>query len=147
MSIKMNHAISAYRQASTAVPPLSALVLLFDETLNALILASRHTRNGEFEQAHLRTQRAIAILRGLRQNLDLEGGGDFARQLCDTYTRNIFALSATIGKKDAVDRYRKLATGLLNLRNAWSELTCLSERALEPVINEIEGISNINNVA
>ncbi|WP_346908239.1 flagellar export chaperone FliS [uncultured Roseibium sp.] len=147
MSIRMNQAISAYRQASTAVPPLSALVLLFDEALNALILASRHTRQGEYEQANLRTQRAIAILRGLRQNLDLEKGGDFARQLCDAYTRNIFALNASIGKKDAVERYRKLATGLLDLRNAWSELTTLSERALEPLLNEIEGISAVNNVA
>lgn len=147
MSFAMNRAISAYRQASTAVPPLSALVLLFDEVLNAIALASKHTRCGEFEQAYLRTQRAVAILRGLRQNLDLDNGGSFAQQLCDTYTSNIFALNATIGKKDALERYRRLATGLLNLRNAWSDLTSLRERPLSPLIDEIMGKSEFGNVA
>lgn len=147
MSASYANAINAYRRASTAVPPLSALVLLFDETLNALILASRETRAGNFEEANLRTQRAIAILKGLRQNLDLEMGGAIATQLRDTYTRNIFALNASIGKADVLDRYKKLAKGLLSLRNAWSVMTVLSERDLEALLRDLDSDGAEKNVA
>ncbi|WP_417711088.1 flagellar export chaperone FliS [Roseibium aggregatum] len=145
MSPLYSNAISAYRKASTAVPPLSAIVLLFDEALNAMVLASEHVRSREYEQAHLRTQRAIAILRGLRQNLDLNNGGAVAQQLCETYTSNIAALNATIGKPDAIERYKKLATGLLQLRNAWSGMTTLSERSLAPLLSSIDGLRDQNN--
>ncbi|MBD8891321.1 flagellar export chaperone FliS [Roseibium litorale] len=138
MSYAMNRAIGAYRQAAVAVPPLSAVVLLYDEVLNALILTSRHLAAREFEQAYLRTQRAVGILQGLRQNLNLETGGALAKQLLDTYTRNISAINAVCGKPDATQRLVKLSTGLLELRNAWAEMTSLSQRPLDPLLKEFE---------
>ncbi|SHM37777.1 flagellar protein FliS [Roseibium suaedae] len=134
----MNRAIGAYRQAAVAVPPLAAVTLLFDEVLNALILTSRHLMDREYEQAHLRSQRAVGILQGLRQNLDLKTGGPVAKQLLDTYTRNISAINSVIGKPDANRRLQQLASGLLELRNAWAEMTSLSQRSLEPLMREFE---------
>ena len=55
MSYALNQAISAYRQATTTVPPTAAVTLLLDEVLNAIALAAKHTRNKEFEEAFLRT--------------------------------------------------------------------------------------------
>lgn len=136
----MNRAIGAYRQAAVAVPPLAAVTLLFDEVLNALILTSRHLAAREYEQAYLRSQRAVGILQGLRQNLDLKTGGPLAQQLLDTYTRNISAINSVTSKPDAPRRLRQLATGLLELRNAWAEMTSLSERALEPLLRDFDAL-------
>ncbi|MTH97458.1 flagellar export chaperone FliS [Roseibium sp. RKSG952] len=139
MSTAYSSAISAYRKATTAVPPLSAVVLLYDEVLNSVVHAACHVRDKEFEQAHVRTQKAVTILKGLRQNLDMEAGGEVSEQLLDTYSKNILALNTTIGKKDAVERYKSIAAGLLELRNAWSKMTPFSERDADMLFIDIDG--------
>lgn len=146
MSYALNQAISAYRQATTTVPPTAAVTLLLDEVLNAIALAAKHTRNKEFEEAFLRTNRAIGILQGLRQNLDMDAGGEVAKQMLAMYSANIRALSAVTGKKDAIERYAKLASGLIVYRNAWAEMTTLSQRSEEALLNDIYGIGNISDI-
>ncbi|WP_417694034.1 flagellar export chaperone FliS [Roseibium sp.] len=145
MSYALNHAISAYRQATTTVPPTAAVTLLLDEVLNAIALAAKHTRNKEFEEAFLRTNRAIGILKGLRQNLDLDAGGQVAEQMMTMYSSNIRALTAVTGKTDAIVRFTKIATGLLVYRNAWAEMTTLSERAEKPLLDDINGSTDLSN--
>ena len=137
MSYAMNHAIAAYRTAATTVAPPAAVTLLFDEILNAIILAADHLRKNEFEQSQSRIARATGILRGLRQNVDLDVNRTMGQQLIDMYTRNIFALNSAAAKPDAIERFSTLAVGLLELRNAWAGMTTLSERSLQTVLNDI----------
>ncbi|MEP4031051.1 flagellar protein FliS [Roseibium polysiphoniae] len=137
MSYAMNRAIAAYRTAATTVAPTAAMTLLLDEVLNAIILAAGHLRKKEFDQAHARIARATGILRGLRQNVDLDVDRTLARQLIDMYTRNIFALNSAASKPDASDRFCTIATGLLELRNAWADMTTLSARNQQTLLEDI----------
>lgn len=137
MSYAMNHAISAYRTAATAVAPPVAVTLLLDEVLNAIVLGAKHLRKKEYEDSQLRIARATGILRGLRQNVDPDIDRKIGRQFIEMYTRNIFALNRVAGKKDAVERLATLAEGLLEFRNAWAGQTPLSERSLTALQDEI----------
>ncbi|MEP0235767.1 MAG: flagellar protein FliS [Roseobacter sp.] len=138
MSYAMNRAIAAYRTAATTVAPPAAMTLLLDEVLNAIVLAAENLRQKEFEQAHLRVARATGILRGLRQNVDLDVDRTLAKQLIDMYTRNIFALNSAASKHDASDRFCTIATGLLELRNAWADMTTLSARNEKNLLEDIQ---------
>jgi flagellar protein FliS len=137
MSYAMSRAIAAYRTAATTVAPPAAVTLLFDEVLNAIVLAADHLRKKEYETALLRVARATGILRGLRQNVDLEINKSMGQQLIDMYTRNIFALNSAVAKPDAEERFATLAEGLLDLRNAWAEMTTLAPRNQQTLMEDI----------
>ena len=137
MTYAMKQAIGAYQTAAATVAPPVAVALLLDEVLNAVVLAAEHRRNGEHEQAFMRIQRAIGILRGLRQNVDLECDRELGDQLIEMYTHNIFALNAAFGAPNSVEQYVVLASGLLEFRNSWAEMTSLSSRNLDVLTNEI----------
>ncbi|MEI2384804.1 flagellar export chaperone FliS [Breoghania sp. JC706] len=128
MSVMMNQAISAYRKATTTVPPVTAVVLLYDEAINAAQRAADATENKYYEEAQVQMLRAVSILRGLRQALDLDAGGNIARQLLDTYSSVIRALTQTVGKPDAAERFHRLGEGLIELRDAWATMTTLLPR-------------------
>ncbi|ADZ72383.1 flagellar export chaperone FliS [Polymorphum gilvum] len=137
MTLPMARAIDAYRRAATAVPPAHAVVLLYDEVVNALTHAEQHARLGRYDVAFERGQRAVTILRGLRGTLDMDRGGTLAQQLCDTYTRNIFAINAAIGKADAAERLRALVLGLVALRDAFAALAAMEPRGTPRRLEEI----------
>jgi len=139
VSYAMNRAIAAYRSAATTVAPPAAVTLLFDEVLNAIVLAAGDLRGKRFERAQARAARATGILRGLRQNVDLEVDDTMGRQLVVMYTRNIFALNSALTKPDACDRFTTIAEGLLELRNAWAEMTTLAPRNLHTLQSDIRG--------
>jgi|GEM_PF-3483720 len=143
MSYAMNRAIAAYRTAATTVAPPAAVTLLFDEVLNAIVLAADHLRKREYESSLARIARATGILRGLRQNIDLEVDKAMGQQLIDMYTRNIFALNGAVTKPDAVERFASLAEGLLELRNAWSAMTTLAPRNLQALLQDIRNERNV----
>lgn len=77
------------------------------------------------EEAYQHLSRASAILRGLASNLraDLNGseGEEMSRILKQTYVTQLLALHAAFGKKDARQRYERIRSGLVMLRNAWAE--------------------------
>jgi len=137
VSYALNQAIGAYRAAATTVAPPVAVTLLLDEVLNAIVLAAGCIRAKEHEEAFMRVNRAVGILRGLRQNVDLAYDRDMADQLIEMYTRNIFALNLVYAAPDAIRQFAELAEGLLEFRNSWAEMTALSARNLETLRNEI----------
>lgn len=127
MTQTLAHAIGAYRVAATQVHPLVAVVKLFDETLRRIALAVHSIENKRHEDAYVHISRASLILRGLAGNLNFEAGGDVAETLKQTYVTNMIALHTAYGKKDAVARYRKIRSGLLELRNAWATVAGMSQ--------------------
>jgi len=135
MTEKVALAINAYRTASTQVHPLVAVVKLFDEALRRIGRAIEGTEARRFEDAYINISRASLILRGLAGNLRFDVGGaagsDLARTLKQTYVTNMIALHTSYGKKDAPDRYRRIRSGLLELRNAWALAAGMPEARLE----------------
>lgn len=128
MNQSMNQAISAYKKATTSVAPMTAVVLLFDEILDSLAHAELALDAKRYDEGFERVQRSVTILRGLRSILNMEAGGLISQQLRETYTRNIFALNASVGKPDAAERLAKLAAGLLTLRDAWATIAGMALR-------------------
>ena len=130
-NFRANQAASAYRKIATVVPPDMAVVRLYDAVIVLIqrtINAIEHRRRDEgFVHVH----RAASILRGLSHILDFERGGALAAQLQRMYSSNILALYGALGKPDASMRYRKLAEGLAEMRDAWATVAGLRTRAQE----------------
>lgn len=128
MDPNLRHATSAYRQAATMVPPMTAVVLLYDKAILLLQRAGQMARDGQTEGSYGCVTKATAILRGLSHVLDFERGGAVAEILRATYTRNIFALHASFGKPDMQQRYAKIVEGLVELRDAWAGIAGTTRR-------------------
>ena len=130
-----NAAIAAYRQGATQVHPLVAVVKLYDEVLRRIGRAIDGLEARRFEEAYVDVSRASLILRGLAGNLrgELagEGGPEIASTLKQTYVTNMIALHTSYGKRDAPQRYRKIRSGLLELRNAWAEVAGMAQLNLD----------------
>nr|WP_319390758.1 flagellar protein FliS [uncultured Cohaesibacter sp.] len=137
MSYAQSRAISAYRTANTAVSPVKAVAMLLDEAVNAIVLTAYYLKRKEFESAFGRVVHASKILSGLRQNVRLEPDPQMGQQFIDMYTSNIFALHNAYGRDDAIQRYATLASGILELRNAWAEMARMQQRSIDTVIGGI----------
>ena len=124
-NVRTRQAIAAYRGASVAVPPIKVVVKLYDTAIVRLERAVRALEARRFEESFTNVTAAASILRGLSYNLDFERGGELAVRLRTMYTRNILALLRSVGKPDAVARFRLIGKGLRNLRDAWSEIAKL----------------------
>jgi flagellar secretion chaperone FliS len=113
-------ATQAYRSASVAVPPLKALIMLFDGTIMFLQKAISAYEARRFEEAHDHMIRATAILRGLSHGLDFDRGGAVAERLHKTYHALILASLRSFGRPDAPQCYGRIIASLTELRDAWS---------------------------
>jgi len=109
----------AYRSAAVAVPPLKAIVLLYDGAITFLQKAVDAHEARRFEEGHDHLMRATAILRGLSHNLDFERGGSMAERLYQTYNALILACLRSYGKPRARERFRRIVASLAELRDAW----------------------------
>lgn len=132
MSPSTAYAMSAYRRASTALPPIDATVKICDEIINALMRADLALGEKKFREAHAETQKAVTFCRGMQVALNHDAGADVAATLDKYY--NTFILSAlhTIGQPNARLRYHRLLVGMLRLRNAWAENGGLPLRQAPP---------------
>jgi flagellar protein FliS len=112
----------AYRGASTAVAPLTAVVMLLD---GAILYLKKTIEAGEakrFEESHGHLVRATSILRGLSHHLNFEKGGPLAERLYRTYSSIIMACLSSYGRPDSTQRYHKLIGSLTELRDAWKSV-------------------------
>lgn len=117
-----SYAMSAYQNAIQTTPPLQAVVLLYDGVLVRLRNASDAAGRGDFGEQFNQILRATDILRGLLAALDQGQGGELANKLRDTYEANMRAMMTSVGRANAQDCLRRIADGLRELRNAWSEI-------------------------
>lgn len=112
-------AAQAYRQASVAVPPLRAVVMMIDGAITFLQKSVVAFEQKQFENSHGLMVRATAILRGLSHNLNFDRGGEVAEGLYATYNSLIMACLSSFGRPDAPERYRRIVASLTELRDAW----------------------------
>jgi flagellar protein FliS len=112
-------ATQAYRTASVAVPPLKAVVMLYDGAIMFLQKSLQAAEARRFEESHDHMIRATAILRGLSHHLDFDRGGALAERLHRTYQALIMACLRSFGRPDASACYRRIIASLTELRDAW----------------------------
>lgn len=135
----MNHAqraSAAYRTASMTVPPLHAVVMLYDGVLVRVRNAGLAAEQGDWARQFDEITLAVDLLRGLLSALDYDRGGDVARRLQQTYEANMKALMRSVGRQEALEMSRRIEDGLRQLRNAWAEIAGVpvnpSPRAQQP---------------
>lgn len=112
-------ATQAYQNASTAVSPLRAVIMLYDGAIRFLQQSMAATEAKKFEESHNHMIRATAILRGLSHNLNFEKGGEVAEGLHSTYHALIMACLRSYGKPNSAECYTRIIASLTELREAW----------------------------
>lgn len=115
-------AVGVYQSALMTVPPLQAVVMLYDRVLAHLHGASAALRSGDYPRQLEESMRAVEILRGLLSVLDTARGGEVAYRLGETYRSNMTAILSSLGSADAETCYDRISRGLRALRNAWADV-------------------------
>jgi flagellar protein FliS len=121
-AMQANQASGVYRRVAVVVPPLTAVVRLFDGAIVYLKRSIEAIEAKRLDVGHGHMTRATAILRGLKYHLDFDKGGELADHLAKTYTRLILSILRSFGRPDMADRFRKIIAALTDLRDAWASV-------------------------
>ena len=121
------NALKAYSRVSveTAVPsasPQQLILMLYEGAIAATSSAQHHLRAKEIAAKGAAISQTISIIdRGLKASLDLNVGGDLARNLFELYTyMSSRLLRANLNNDDAaLEEVKQL---LLELKGAWETL-------------------------
>ena len=94
--------------------------MLFDGLIDSLVTAKGHIQRGSIEDKNKSLVRAGRIVLGLQGALDLEKGGDLARNLYELYsyvTRRLVYVNA----RNDLDALQEVHTLLNEIRQAWRD--------------------------
>ncbi|SVE41704.1 uncharacterized protein METZ01_LOCUS494558 [marine metagenome] len=94
------------------------VTLLFEKGCSLLRQSQESLKQEDFEGFAKTTSHAMQIVIGLRGVLDLDKGGDLAKQLYETYTSIAASLFKAIGNKDLV-AIEKLYLAMSELKEGW----------------------------
>lgn len=120
--VQARQAASAYRAALRTVPPLQAVVMLYDTVLVRTAIAAEAARRGDYESQYRELLRAAEILNGLNLCLDTRGGGKVAKSLRDMYEAVCRAMMSSVGRKSGARCCEKIAAAIRQTRDAWAEV-------------------------
>ncbi|WP_029009302.1 flagellar export chaperone FliS [Azospirillum halopraeferens] len=119
----LTRALAAYATAnSTAIPPLVAVVRLYERALTHFHLARDAAREGRFDAHHNAVDRAVIILAGLDSILDPVKGGDVARTLRDFYRSLIRQAGIAAARRDPVAATEAIIGQLAVMAKAWQTI-------------------------
>ncbi len=85
MSIAATQAAVQLQQQAETISPHQVIALLLDGALERLQQAQSAFFDGKLQEAQELVDRAIAIVNGLRSSLDMDKGGEVARNLDSLY--------------------------------------------------------------
>jgi len=119
-------AIAAYGDVKVTTGVASAngvqlIQMLFDGLLESLVTAKGHIQRGSIEDKNKSLVRAGRIVLGLQGSLDLDKGGDLARNLYELYsyvTRRLVHVNA----RNDLDALQEVHTLLNEIRQAWRDV-------------------------
>ena len=117
-------ALKAYRSAAVDVRCTDAdkrdlVIMMYDGAIEAIRLARAHAERTERRAVSSAVSRALAILNGLRETLDVQKGGSVALHLDDFYQfliRRLVRAGATGSTDDLADCQDLLS----QVREAWA---------------------------
>ena len=95
--------------------------MLFDGLIDSLVTAKGHIQRGSIEDKNKSLMRAGRIVLGLQGALDLDKGGDLARNLYELYsyvTRRLVHVNA----RNDLDALQEVHTLLNEIRQAWRDV-------------------------
>lgn len=114
--------VDAYRRTeATSRSPLELVVLLYDGALRFVSEARDGMAHGDMAARGRGVSKAMAIVAELQCTLNIDGGGEVARQLDAMYTYITGRLIDTSTKRDAaaLDEVHRL---LSTMRDAWTQI-------------------------
>ena len=119
-------AMESYGEGSHASQAMVAdkvelIQMLFDGLIDSLMTAKGHIQHGSIENKNKSLMRAGRIVIGLQGSLDLEKGGDLARNLYELYsyvTRRLIHVNA----RNDLDALQEVHTLLNEIRQAWRDV-------------------------
>ena len=94
------------------------IALLFEKGCSLLRQSQESLKQEDFEGFAKTTSHAMQIVIGLRGVLDLDKGGDLAKQLYETYTSIAASLFKATGNRDMVS-IEKLYLAMSELKEGW----------------------------
>jgi len=121
------HALNAYRSTDLnsrceTSSKRDLVIMLYDAAIDAMGVAQQHAARGEMRAVNAATTRALTILSGLRDTLDLKNGGAVAAHLDDFYQFLMRRLVQTVGAPNAAD-LADCQDLLSQVREAWAAIT------------------------
>jgi flagellar protein FliS len=116
------HGIAAYRTGLKTASPLTSVVMLYDGILVRVARAAAAARTGDVHDQLDQVMRAVQILNGLNQSLDMEAGGRVAVSLRDMYGAVAVALFNSVGRPSGAEACDKVAAAVRRTRNAWASI-------------------------
>lgn len=132
---------AAYRQnEAQGASPVHLVVLLYDQLMEDLRAAIAALRRNDIEQRTKELDHALLVVGHLHDRLNMEGGGEVARNLKQFY--NVLRASLLQAQAQAsVEILRQQLENLLKVREAWLEVERCSaavERAGSPATSQAE---------
>jgi flagellar protein FliS len=113
-------AMESYGEALVA-DKVELIQMLFDGLIDSLVTAKGHIQRGSIEDKNKSLVRAGRIVLGLQGALDMEKGGDLARNLYELYsyvTRRLVHVNA----RNDLDALQEVHTLLNEIRQAWRDV-------------------------
>lgn len=126
MTDATNRALSAYSNidletAVNSASPLQLILLLYDGAIGALATAKGQMQDMKFAEKGRLISKAIGIIEGLRVVLDIDKGGEIAKNLNDLYEYMKHRLTIANLKNDP-EGPAEVIRLLNDLRTAWAKL-------------------------
>lgn|SRR5690606_10672158 len=118
--------VNAYQSVGLETQVLSAsperlITLLFDGALSAITKARLHLQQGNIAERGMAISKAIDIVdSGLKASVDLEAGGELAKNLVATYELVLYHLMQANLNADE-ERLKLAETVLKEISSAWRE--------------------------
>lgn len=109
------------RQSVNSATPIQLVVMLYDGALRACEAAAAAMEGGNLQRQHEQLLRAQKILTELSGSLDMDGGGEIAKNLFGLYAYCLNEL-VTANIDDDPAPVRRCIRVLSELRGAWAEL-------------------------
>jgi flagellar protein FliS len=124
------YAISAYQTAQLTVPPLQAVVMLYDGIMVRIANAGEAARKEDYDKQFKYVMSAARIIDGLNRCLDMEKGGSVAIGLREMYEAVARALFRSCGKPTGGEVADRLVAAVRLTRDAWAEIAGLPPSTL-----------------
>ena len=118
----MDGKIAAYRHADTmGKSQIDLILMVYDGAIRAMKTAADHYRDEKNDAGYEQLQQAKRFVTHLYTTLDIEKGGEVAKNLSKIYVWVISQLFVVEASKD-VDELEAVTKILDNLRSGWAEL-------------------------
>jgi flagellar protein FliS len=126
-------ATRSYEQANYfTADPLKLIIMCYDGAIAHLKISRDHYRAGEYEAKARNLQKTLDIIHELNASLDLEKGGDVARNLRSLYQYMVQILTQADLKRD-IRVFDQVISMLEELASGWKEIANGSPEKIHPV--------------